>query len=717
MDSNLHIEEYIDFNRYWQVLKRRWIPATVTCGGIVALSLIAALISKDVYQAEAQLLIKSDRSSRLLGIDDGSPEINRAVLDKDPIETEAKILQSRPILERVIEELDLKEPNGKPLTYKEAIKSFDVSPIIGTDLLQVNYEDPDPDVAVAFVQRTIELYSDGYSAADRQETKQATNFINEQLPKLEATVREAESNLRQFKNRNGISNLEIQIGANIDSVTQVEGQINQVNAQLKDVNARFNRLQAQLGMSWQEASAVSALSQSVGVQQTLNRLQNVKVQLTQQSNVLSDNAPQIISLKQEQADLTALLRQEIARTLGPQQQGLADRVNILSLGNLKQAQLSEFANLGLRKEGLEQGLASLNNTFDSYQRRANLSPQLQEQQRELERKLEAAQSTYETLLNKQNEAGIIEQRDINRVRIIANAAIAEDTVNPSGPVIVAAGAMMGVLFGAALAFLLDLKDRTIKNTQEVENLFAYPLQGVVPNLGLEGTNQLRLKGSENLPEKTIEMMPLKEAYQNIQVNLKLLDTDTEKKVIAVTSSVPQEGKSSVSANLAMARAQCGQKILLIDADMRRPTQHRIWEIANQVGLSSVLRGDIDWQEGVQSVMPNLDVLPAGAVADNPIPLLDSALFQDFVTTISQHYDQIIFDTPPIIGIADAKVIGKFIDGFLFVVRPGVADYGSASAAKKILEGTGQKVLGVIVNGADMNAEPNYYSSYYYTSRE
>ncbi|MEM8674641.1 MAG: polysaccharide biosynthesis tyrosine autokinase [Cyanobacteria bacterium P01_G01_bin.67] len=722
MDSNLHIEEYIDFNRYWQVLRRRWIPATVTFAGIVTLSLVAALTSEDVYQAEAQLLIKSesDRSSRIVGIPDGSPEIKRSVLDKDPIETEAKILQSRPILERVIEDLDLKSSDGKQLTYKQVIRSFNVSPIIGTDILQVNYEDPNPDVAVGFVQRAVELYSEGYSLADRAETKEASDFISKQLPKLEATVRQAEENLRLFKNRNGISNLEVQIDANIGSVSQIESQIDQVNAQLNDVNARYNRLQSQLGMGWQEASAVSSLSQSVSVQRTLKQLQNVKVQLAQKRNFLSDNAPQIISLKEEQADLTALLQQEIASTLGSQQQGLADRINILSLGNLKQAQLSEFADLGLRKEGLDQRLASLRTAYNTYQRRSNLSPQLQEQQRELERKLKAAQSTYETLLNKQNEAGIIEQRDIDKVRVIANAAIAEDTVNPDGKVIVAAGAMMGALFGMALAFLLDLKDRTIKNTQEVENLFAYPLHGVVPNLSLtDGGNQLQLPGSkvESLPQQTISMMPLKEAYQNIQVNLKLLDSDTEKKVIAITSSVPQEGKSSVSANLAVARAQCGQRILLIDADMRRPTQHRIWEIPNQVGLSNVLQGEIAWKNGVQNIMSNLDVLPSGSIPDHPIALLDSSLFQDFIEDIAQHYDQIIFDTPPIIGIADAKVIGKVIDGFLFVVRPGVADYSSATAAKKILDGTGQKVLGVIVNGADMENEPYHYNSYYYAHQE
>jgi len=723
MDSNLPIEEYIDFNRYWQVVRRHWIPATATFAGIVTLSLITALVSKDVYQAEARLLIEPEQTSNRIGIEDGNPEVKKTVLDKDPIETEAEILGSRTIVEKVIQELDLKSDNGKPLTYKTVKKALKVQPVIGTDLLQISYENPDPDVAVSFVNRAVELYSDGYALFNSETALKDGDFVKQKLPKLEVAVADAEAELRNFKNRNGISDLKGQITADIDSVAQVEGQINEVSANLNDVSARYNRLQGQLGMSWQEASAISSLSQSVSLQETLTRLQKVKVQLAQQRNLLSDSAPQIISLKEEQADLNALLQQEIASTLGPQHSNLAGRINILRLGKLEQGQLTEFADLGLQKEGLEQRLASLKNSYSQYQTRSNISPQLQEQQRQLERKLKSVTENYETLLSKANDISIRQDYKVDKVRVISAAALAEDPVNTDGKVIVAAGALMGLLFGTALAFLLDLKDNTIKNTQEVESMFAYPLHGVVPDLSLGGNNQqLQLPGSErtNMPEQVVSevaMMPLKEAYQNIQVNLNLLDADAKKKVIAITSSVPQEGKSSVSANLAVARSQCGQKILLIDADMRRPTQHHIWEISNQNGLSEVLNGKSPWSDTVQNVMPNLDVLTAGSIPPNPIALLDSPAFLNFIAEIDQVYDHIIFDTPPIIGIADTKIIGKAVDGFLFVVRPGVADYNSATAAKKMLDSTGQKVLGVIVNGADMRQEPYHYSSYYYTEKK
>ena len=725
MDPNSHLEEYIDFNRYWQVLKRRWLPATATFAGILGISLIAALTSEKVFEAEAQLQIQPDNTENVLGIRGIQGEGQKNYSDpKDPLETEAKIFKSRPVIEKLIDELDLKNKKGKTLTYKKVSSNLKVEPIMGTELLQVSYADPDPDVAVAFVDRAVEIYKNEYALFNRREASKAKEFLESELPRAEDNVRKAEEELRQFKNRNRIPDIDGVTTSTIDSLSGVEGQVDRTEAELQDVNAQFNRLRTQLRMSWQEASAVSSLSQSASVQKVLTQLQNVKLQLAQKSNYLSDSAPQIISLKEEQADLTALLEQEIERTLGSNQKNLANNINVLGLGELKQAQLAQYAELGLRKEGLEQKLASLRKTYTAYQRRSDNLPQLQQQQRELKRKVDAAQKTYNALLARAQDVGVLQGRDGDKVRLVAPAALAEDPVNPDGKIIVAAGAMMGVLFGTALAFLLDLKDNTIKNTQEVEDMFAYPLHGVVPNLSLnpEDGSQLQLPGTRtaNLPTHVatdVSMLPLKEAFQNIQVNLKLLDGDSEQKVIAVTSSVPQEGKSSVSANLAVARAQCGQRILLVDADMRRPTQHHVWEISNQIGLSNILKHEVQWEECVQNAMPNLDVLPSGDVPDNPIALLDSKFMKALIENVSKHYDQVIFDTPPLIGIADTKIIGRLVDGFLFVVRPGVADYGSASAAKKMLDTTGQKVLGVIVNGADMSREPYYYNNYYYAEKD
>jgi polysaccharide biosynthesis transport protein len=271
---------------------------------------------------------------------------------------------------------------------------------------------------------------------------------------------------------------------------------------------------------------------------------------------------------------------------------------------------------------------------------------------------------------------------------------------------------LGTMLGIVVAFLLDIKDNTIKNTKEAEEMLPYPLQGVIPNLKAikQGRQNQLSEAPVSETDRTLSLT-LREAYQNIQVNLKFLEGQEAIKTIAVTSAVAREGKTSVSANYAAAQAQCGKKVLLIDGDLRCPSQHKRWQITNQVGLSNVLHQEVEWYDVVQNVIPNLDVLTAGTEPDNPVVLLDSLSMGLVVMKVLNHYDLIIFDTPPLVGLADSKIIGKLVDGLLFVVRPGVANYSSVLAAKKILENKELNVLGVVANGVDVSQEP-YGNEYY-----
>ena len=180
----------------------------------------------------------------------------------------------------------------------------------------------------------------------------------------------------------------------------------------------------------------------------------------------------------------------------------------------------------------------------------------------------------------------------------------------------------------------------------------------------------------------------------------------------ITSTVAGEGKSLVSANLAIAKAQCGQKILLVDGDLRRPTQHSLWEIANDVGLSDVLKQQVQWQQAITNVMPNLDIITSGARLEHPVSLLDSESMESLIAKVSEDYDLVIFDTPPLIGLADTKILSKSVDGLLLVVRPGVANYSSVTAAKKLLAATDFNVLGIVANGVNFEQELYDYGSYY-----
>ena len=301
----------------------------------------------------------------------------------------------------------------------------------------------------------------------------------------------------------------------------------------------------------------------------------------------------------------------------------------------------------------------------------------------------------------------------------------KDPVDSKKKMIVAAGGFVGILLGVATALLLDSIDTSVKSFKEAKDLFGFTLLGVIPTfntlLGVIPTSGKTSSFSKHLeldvPRVFARDMPefsIEEAYQMLQANLKFLNSDKNIKAIVVTSSVAREGKSEVSANLAVAMAQVGQRVLLVDANMRQPTQHYVWGLLNKVGLSNILVGEARWELCRQEVMPGLDVLTSGVIPPNPVALLDSQHMAALIENFSMRYDTIIFDSPSLAGIPDSNILGKMADGILMVVRPGVVDSASAQAAKDFLFSTGQNVLGAVVNGIDINNEPD---SYFYYQKE
>ena len=720
MSSNLHPDEYIDFQKYWLVFRRRWKSATAIFATVVGLSLVAAISLDKVYEAEAKLLIKVDGTAKLTGLDSGTGDIEGLTMESDPLTTEAEILSSRPIVQNLIKELDLKDDSGELIRYKDFVGSLIVKPITGTDLLKITYLNKDPERAALVVNKIVELYIEDHRINNRSETSTAKEFIEQQIPEVAASVQKAEGELRNFKNKNRIASLSEETSANIDSISQISNKMDDVEAELENINARYNRLQTQLNMNWQEASAVSALSQSVGVQRVLKQLQEVNVALAQKRNYLSENTPQIIALNEERADLKNLLDEQIAQTLGREQPDIIKRVNILSLGDLKQEQIAEFANLGLQKEGLEKQLANLESTYSSYRQRSDALPALQEQQRELERRVKAAQSTYQTLLAKLQETRIAEQQNIGNVRVVSKADVPDKEVGPKKKLIVGGAGIAGALLGIGTAFLLDIRDKTIKNTEEIKQILPYSMSGFVPDLNL---NKINKKKQLSLPDSSMSHIPpfasasisnsfIREAFNNIQINLGLLDSQITNKVIVVTSATTGEGKSFVAANLAIAQAQCGKKVLLLDGDLRCPTQHSLWNVTNNFGLNDILEQESKWQNALHGVMQNLDLITSGNRNHHPISLFNSSFMKILIASLSDSYDSVIIDTPPLVGMSDSKIMGKLADGLLFITRPGVANYGSILAVKEILADKNLNVLGVVANGVNCNLEA-YGSNYYY----
>jgi capsular exopolysaccharide synthesis family protein len=332
--------------------------------------------------------------------------------------------------------------------------------------------------------------------------------------------------------------------------------------------------------------------------------------------------------------------------------------------------------------------------------------------------LEAAQTTYETLLSRLQEIQVAENQNVGNARVITEADVPGLPIAPRKVLNLAAGTIAGILLSIATAFLLDITDRSVKTLKEARELFGYTLLGVIPYVGKPGKFISLRAEDDSIPRVVIREspnFPVQEAYQMLQANLKFLSSDKELRTIVVTSSVRREGKSEVSANLAAALAQMKRRVLLVDADMRHPTQHHAWDLTNINGLSNLIVGQVKFSEAVQVVMPNLHVLTCGVVPPNPMVLLDSARMASLIEIFSKNYDFVIFDAPALAGIVDAAILGKMTDGILLVVRPGVVNSASANAAKEFLAQSGQNVLGVVVNGVNVKSESDSY--FYYIKQE
>jgi capsular exopolysaccharide synthesis family protein len=200
----------------------------------------------------------------------------------------------------------------------------------------------------------------------------------------------------------------------------------------------------------------------------------------------------------------------------------------------------------------------------------------------------------------------------------------------------------------------------------------------------------------------------------LQANLRLLYQERGLKTIAVASAVSQEGRSTVAANLALTLSQLGYRVLLVEADLRHPVQHLVWNLGNPIGLGDVAMNPSKLSHAIVSATETLDILPSGGIADDPLALLDSEAMSRVMQEFRATYDFVILDTPPLLLVADAISLAKMTDGILLVIRPGTIDKTSATATKELLTQTGQSVLGLVVNGVKTTDE---LASYSYHSKQ
>jgi polysaccharide biosynthesis transport protein len=701
--------EEIRFDKYWLTLKRHRLPAGLIFLLALAGAGFVASMEKPSYQAEGKLLFrKRDRTAALLAEADKSSQLEALNNQNTPVDTEAEVLRSTPLVQQVIGKLKLKLPTGEALPPEVLLENLTVKGVKGTDILLVSYKSDNAKEAAAVVNQLIQTYIANNVQRNRAEAVAARNFIGKQLPEITVRLEQSEINLRNFEEANAVVSLPDEAKSSVETMAELSQQIATAKSNFDNANAQTDALRRRVQRSESAALALNNLNQSTGVQQALGQLQQVEAELANQQTLYRSGHPTVQILERRQQAMNNLLRQRVRTVLGSNQ---AVSRQELQVGLSEQKLIEQFIGAEINRQGLASQMNALVQARTAYQSRGNRLPRLRQQREALERQVITLRNNYTALSQRLQEVELAENQDLGIAQVVAQATVPELPLASKQKLILLGGSVVGALLYILMAFALDLRDHSIKTAKEVREIFPFPSLGLIPLL-----RRKQLRGRKANQDLGIPPLPVIEypnsltsaAYRMLQSNLKFLNPDRRVKSITITSAIAKEGKSTVAANIAATLAQMGHRVLLVDVDFYRPIQHRIWELPNNVGLSNVIMSQVKLKTVINRVQPNLDVIPSGTLPPRPLALVDSKRMTALLSAFEEQYDYVICDTPPLVLASDVVALAKKTDGVLLVVRPGTIDANSAEEAKRIMAQSNLELLGIVTNGVAIENEPDSY---------
>lgn len=707
-------------DQYWQIIKRRWLPGSVVFLSVLISGIVATSLKEDIYQAEAKLKFEENTvTSSLTEANKALGTLSPIAEKGNPLDTEAEVLRSIPLIKKTIEdpELELKNEDGEKLSVNAFLNNLSVGSITGTDIVKVSYLSKDSEEAAEVVNTLVRNYLENNLIVNKAEAVSAKEFLEEQLPKVEESLEKTEVAIRQLKESNEFIAPNENNKASIEQLRQLQTEIAQAKGEMAKANSQADYVREKLGLTAEQAVTLTTVSQSPEVRETISKLQSAESELAIANARFTPNSPNVVELKEQVSSLEELLMKQTVSIGGEQAREL---VQDIKTGEIQQELTSQLIELEANNFGLQKQIDSLTEIEQSRRERIKKVPEIEQRLQKLVRRLRSLESTYNILWQQLQTVRIAESQDPGNVRVISNAVVPEQTIS-SRKVGYLASATLALLAATGVMYLLEISDRSIKTTEEAKQLYGYASLGAIPSIdkikpiGLpefdrdDITPKLVVRDYPSLP-----LLPLTESYRMLQSNISFLNSNKTVKSIVVTSSAPQEGKSTIAANLAASMARVGDRVLLVDTNLHNPIQHRIWDTYNDNGLSNAIAEQLDHKMVVEEVMPNLDLLSSGTTGLSPATLLDSQRMKMLMDYWSEHYNYIIFDTPSLDLTADAPIIGHMADGVLLVVRPGFADRSQAAFTKEILTQSGVNVLGMVFNGV----APQFDSrSYYYHAIE
>jgi capsular exopolysaccharide synthesis family protein len=688
-DAQLH------FLDYWRVIRiRKAIIITVFLITAIIATAVTFILPES-YSSTARIKVEQDVKD-ITGMN-GSVTASMSPFDPYFIQTTFEIMQSEIVLSNVIAKLDLNDKWGKKYNNGETLKTTEtmlilknnmlLTPVRNTKLIAITVYSDDPKEAAQIANVVAESYRDYRMGTRKGFVSTGLQALQDQYDAEQQQIGMVQSNVDDLRRELGIVD---QAGSGVYTTPINEEAIRQLDTQRIQYEREFTEAASQLtdlkaNTTKQLRDVLPSVFPDATLQGELDKLHEAEQDFAVKTNDYSLTNVVVLRVRSELDTLNSEIDDRVAGIMA----GLSSRVDS------QKAALEDLTRQV--NEAKEKDLADSAKNQPYYDAKRDLD-QLLEQHRLLYYKMDAQKV----------DSAIPEN---SMVQIVDPAEPGKSPVKPNKPVNIALGLIFGLIMGVGLAFFIEYLDTSVKTIDDVERIFQAPVLGVIPqNIGY-----LLEEGAESKNA---------EAYRVLRTNLLFSRRDEKFNTIVIVSAGAGEGKSTTTINLATVFAQAGNRVLIVDSDLRRPTLHKLFKVPNNLGLTNYLLKQNNVLDVVQATpVPNLDFMPSGKLPNSAMGILGSAQMKEMIGELKQRYDFIFFDSPPILGVSDASVLASEVDLVMQVIQYRRYPQPMTIRAKQMIEKVGGNFVGIVLNNINMSQDEGYYyysgyyHDYYYSRNE
>jgi capsular exopolysaccharide synthesis family protein len=752
--------EQLDLTKILDITsKRKWLILFCLIG-ILSPVIFYNHISIPVYESSTTIVFEEQQGA--------VTTINpfKISLNKSFIINQIEEIKSRSLVDEVVNELAPGIINTFPIP-SELDKTFNKEKFIAneiqqrifansvpnSEIIKIKIEAYSPIAAQVIANTVAEVLKKRNLDVRREESNNVRKIIEEQLVTFKKQLDESEIALKIFKEKSNVTVIDREAEEIFRRITEAEVAYNQAKANLDGAQKRYSFIQEKLIKERKDLVPSITKITSPWAQKLKEQLVELEVKYTtlKVQNYAEDH-PKMIEIQKQIEQTKNNLKEESLK--------IASGENIVDPITQIQKYMEESIALEIEIQSYQAQEKALSDVIDGYKTNLNTMPDKELRLAQLMRDKEVNERIYTMLLQKREEAKIAEAERVGNIRIIDPADTPNSPIKPRKVLNLLVGIILGICVGIVVAFILEFMDNSVKSVAEAEQITSLSVLGTIPRIRSINNSLLPSVTKKNngssvpvmvsrLITKLNSKSPESEAFRTLRTNLQFSGIDSPLKTVLVTSANPSEGKSLIIANLSIATAQMGLNTLLIDADVRKPILHMLFELQREPGLINVIttvphrqrsvhlkthnvsidnidddaeNGNakpamkkIDLLEAIQKTnIENLDLITAGTIPPNPSEILGSKAMRGIIDELKNIYDAIFIDTPPINIVTDAGILGAFMDGAVLVLKAGSTTRNDLVHARSLLQKSNSKVVGLVVNQIQpQDGYSNYYYYYYF----